>query len=92
MLICIRKLDLVDKTLEELGTSKEYRRIRNSINWILIIWFITIGVTWTIDSLWCLESYNDVRAIVIPIILHYFMHTNTCMDIKFAFILRFVNT
>ena len=90
--ICIRKLDLVNDTLEELGTSKEYHRLRNLIKWILITLFFMTCVSWTFDFLLCIEVFNDiVRAIIIPIVLDYSIQMNTIMDIMFMLLLRFVN-
>ena len=90
--ICIKKLDLVNDTLEELGTSKEYHRLRNLIKWILITLFFMTCVSWTFDFLLCIEVFNDtVRAIIIPIVLDYSIQMNTIMDIMFMLLLRFVN-
>jgi len=82
----------VNDTLEELGTSKEYHRLRNLIKWILITLFFMTCVSWTFDFLLCIEVFNDiVRAIIIPIVLDYSIQMNTIMDIMFMLLLRFVN-
>ncbi|XP_011704609.1 PREDICTED: uncharacterized protein LOC105459938 [Wasmannia auropunctata] len=89
---CIKKLSFVDDTLELLGTPTEYHRMRNSIKWIYIIWFIIICTTWFIDSLFHIEKFNDIRAIFIPIIKDYPIHANTLMDIMYMFLLRYLGT
>lgn len=82
----------MDNTLELLGTPKEYRRMRNSINLIFITWFLMITITWFFDSLWFIEKYNDIRAMFIPIIKNYPLHINILIDIMYMFLLRLVNT
>ncbi|KYN28867.1 hypothetical protein ALC57_01831 [Trachymyrmex cornetzi] len=85
--MCIKKLNFVDNTLELLGTPKEYHRMRNSVKWIFILWFIMVCTTWFTDSLWYIEKYNDVRAMFIPIMKDYFLHINTFIDIMYMFLL-----
>ncbi|XP_026828039.1 uncharacterized protein LOC105276033 isoform X1 [Ooceraea biroi] len=89
--MCIRKLILVDDTLEKLGTPKEYHKIRNSIKQMLIIWFMMICVTLTSDSLLCIEVFKDIKAMLIPLFMDYCLWINTFMDIIFMVLLRFVN-
>jgi len=82
----------VDNTLELLGTPKEYRRMRNSINRIFFTWFLMITITWFIDSLWFIDKFNDIKAMFIPIIKNYSLHINILIDIMYMFLLRLVNT
>lgn len=81
----------MDNTLELLGMPKEYHRMRNSTKWIFILWFLMISMTWFIDSLWFIEKYDDIRAVVIPIIKDYPLHINNFIDIIYMFVLRYVN-
>lgn len=81
----------MDNTLELLGIPKEYCKMRNSVKWIFIIWFLIIGMTWFIDSFWFIENYNDIRAMFIPIMKNYPLHINSFIDIMYMFVLRFVN-
>ncbi|XP_026828040.1 uncharacterized protein LOC105276033 isoform X2 [Ooceraea biroi] len=90
--MCIRKLILVDDTLEKLGTPKEYHKIRNSIKQMLIIWFMMICVTLTSDSLLCIEVFKDIKAMLIPLFMDYCLWINTFMDIIFMVLLRYIGT
>lgn len=90
--MCIRNLSLVDDTLEQLGISKEYCKMRNTIKWILTTWFMMICMTWTIDAYWSFENFQEIRALIIPIVAHYPFHVNTIMDMIFIFLLRFVKS
>jgi len=90
--ICVKKLGLVDDTLEKLGTPKEYRTVQNSIIWALIIYLVVILISFTVDSIWNVEKHNTIKAIVIPLVMGYPFHVNTLGDIMFAFILRFVKS
>ncbi|XP_026828042.1 uncharacterized protein LOC109611519 [Ooceraea biroi] len=90
--ICIRKLVLVDDTLEKLGTPKEYHKIRNSVKQMLIIWFMMICVTLTSDSLFCIEVLKDKKAMLIPVVMNYCLYINTFMDIIFVLLLRYIGT
>ncbi|XP_039308748.1 uncharacterized protein LOC120358467 [Solenopsis invicta] len=89
---CLKKLSFVDNTLELLGTPKEYHKIRNSINWIFITWFVIICMTWFLDSLWLIEKYNDIRAMFIPMIKNYPLYINIFMDLMYVFLLSFIGT
>ncbi|XP_071572206.1 uncharacterized protein [Temnothorax nylanderi] len=90
--MCIKKLGLVDDTLEGLGTPKEYRRIKKSIIWALSIYLIVILTVSTTDSIWNVEKHNTIKAMIIPLVLGYPFHVNTLGDIMFAFILRYIGT
>lgn len=80
----------MDDTLEQLGTPKEYHRMRNSIKLIIIIWFIIICITLISNSLCYIESFNDTKAIIIPIVVNYSYFINFLIDIMIGFLLRFV--
>jgi len=88
--MCIKNLSLVDDTLEQLGTRKEYCKMRNSIKWILIVWFMMICITWALGAYLNFKKFQEIRAILIPFILQYPFHLNTIVDIIFIFLLRFV--
>ncbi|XP_072754491.1 uncharacterized protein [Anoplolepis gracilipes] len=91
-LMCIRNLSFVDDTLEQLGTPKEYCKMRNSIKYMLIVWFIMVCIIWVTDLPWDIEEFQDMRAIIIPIILNYPFYLNTFMDIIFIFLVRYIGT
>ncbi|XP_071632090.1 putative gustatory receptor 28b [Temnothorax longispinosus] len=86
----IRKLDLVDDTLEELGIPKEYRKMRNLTRKALITWFLMICATWTLDSLVCIGILHDTRTIFIPFVTTYTVYVNSITDITFILLLRHI--
>ncbi|KAL6422648.1 hypothetical protein ACFW04_010707 [Cataglyphis niger] len=90
--MCIRNLSSVDDTLEQLGIPKEYYKMQKSLKWILIIWFIMICTTWAIDGYWSIKKFKVIKAVIIPLILHYPFHINTLMDIMFIFLLSCIGT
>ncbi|XP_024870314.1 uncharacterized protein LOC112453667, partial [Temnothorax curvispinosus] len=85
-----RKLDLVDDTLEELGIPKKYYKIRNLTRKALIMWFLMICITWTLDSLVCIGMLHDTRAIFMPFVASYSIHVNSITDITFILLLRYI--
>lgn len=87
----IQKFNHVDNTLEELGISKEYRRMQNFIRLILIKWCLISCMAWIYDSLLFITGFNDIKAILIHYVLNYFIYINTITDIMFVLLLRFVN-
>ncbi|XP_020299133.1 uncharacterized protein LOC109863303, partial [Pseudomyrmex gracilis] len=88
---CIRKLDLVNDTLVELGISKEYDKERTMIKWSLISWFIIVCLTNTFDGLLFLTQNNmKVSDLIIPWILQYSVHINTLHDLTIMYMLRYI--
>ncbi|XP_011881055.1 PREDICTED: uncharacterized protein LOC105569310 [Vollenhovia emeryi] len=86
----LRKLDLMDDTLEELGIPKECHKIRSLTNQTLIIWFLLICTTWISDSLLYIVMHNDTMAIFVPCLLNYPVYVNSLMDINFLLLLRHI--
>ncbi|XP_071572173.1 uncharacterized protein [Temnothorax nylanderi] len=89
---CIRKLDLVNDTLEELGMPKEYHKLRNLMKCALITWFLMACASWTFDSLMCIDILNETRAMMIPIVMDYSLHINNIIDIMFMLLLRHIGS
>ncbi|KAL6258494.1 hypothetical protein P5V15_010451 [Pogonomyrmex californicus] len=89
---CIRKLDLVDDTLEELGMSREYYTLQNLTKWAMIILIFIICMLSIFDSIICVRMYNNIKAILIPFITTYCVHINTLLDIMFMLLLRHIGT
>lgn len=79
----------MNDTLEKLGTPKEYHRLRNLVKWTLIMLFCMTCISWTFDCLLCIEAHNDIKAIIIPIIMDYSLQINNIMDMMFMLLLRF---
>lgn len=80
----------MDDTLEELGTPKEYYRMRNSIKWIIIMWFIVICIHEYVNSMCIMEMIHDIKAYGISIVLSYSYYINVLISIMIMFLLRFV--
>ncbi|XP_071632574.1 uncharacterized protein [Temnothorax longispinosus] len=89
---CIRKLDLVNDTLGELGMPKEYHKLRNLMKCALVIWFLMACASWTFDSLMCIDAFNETRAIIIPIVMDYSLHINNIIHIMFMLLLRHIGS
>ncbi|XP_028050223.1 uncharacterized protein LOC114255497 [Monomorium pharaonis] len=87
---CMKKLSLVDDTLEKLGTAKEYHRMQNLTRQILIMWFLITCISSIFDSFLCMTVHDDIKAILIPYILNYSVYANTLTDIKFVLLLRYI--
>lgn len=85
--ICVKRIALVDDTLEELGTPKEYRRIRNSVIWLVIMWLGLVFLATSGDALWCMEIYDDQKAIIVPLVMDYPVHVNSLTDMIFMFLM-----
>ncbi|KAL0115669.1 hypothetical protein PUN28_010888 [Cardiocondyla obscurior] len=96
--ICIKKIDLVNKTFKKLGLCNEYHRLRMSIKRALLILLLVTFASWTLDSILCIEMYNDISAIIIPFIMDYSLYVNMIMDIIFMLLVsnfyskHFLNT
>ncbi|KAH0946955.1 Gr14 [Eciton burchellii] len=87
---CIKKLNLVDDTLQTLETSKKYYKMQNSVKWILIMWFIMLCITTILDSSWVLMKHEDRRMLFIPALENYLLYINSLADIMFVLLLRYI--
>ncbi|KAL0120466.1 hypothetical protein PUN28_008292 [Cardiocondyla obscurior] len=88
---CLKKLDLVNETLEKLGTSRKYRKIQNLIILMLLVYLLTALIIFTNDSIWNVEKHSTIKAMIIPLIIQYPFHVNALGDILFAFVLSWDN-
>lgn len=89
--MCIKKLNFVSDTLEEIGISKDFSRIQKEIKWSLIFWFMLTCIANTVDLLtgYYLNIYN-LQNIIAHMSMVYPIHVNTILDLVIVFILRFV--
>ncbi|KYN02672.1 hypothetical protein ALC62_06471 [Cyphomyrmex costatus] len=78
--LCLRKLSIVDDTLEALGMPKEYQRLHNWIIRIIIAWIIFIFSDNAICSFFLSYYYYyglfDIVCIYIPFAINYLQHVN----------------
>lgn len=88
--MCLHKLSLVDDTLEVLGTSKEYRRLRK---WIIIMifgWIVSSLLMNAFDSFWLNYAYFSIIRICIPFVGNHLLHVNTLSALTWGTILRYI--
>ncbi|KYN34127.1 hypothetical protein ALC56_11627 [Trachymyrmex septentrionalis] len=90
--MCIKKLSLVDDTLEKLGIPKKYHTIKKLIKLILIIYFTMILILFAVDFIWNIERHNNIKAVIIALIVAYPFHINTIADIIIACFLRHLHS
>lgn len=81
---CMRKLTIVDDTLEKLGIITDYKKLRTRIEWIILIWSVLSILQNFSDSIWWNELYNIGRAIYIPFMLNYCYHVALLDDLTFT--------
>ncbi|XP_011873868.1 PREDICTED: putative gustatory receptor 28b, partial [Vollenhovia emeryi] len=71
---------------------KDYHRLKNLIKWALIVFIVMTSAAYIVDSLLCIEAYNEIKAIIIPIIMDYSSCINTIVDIIFTVLLRHIGS
>lgn len=88
----MKKLAIVDVTLERLGTKTNYQQLYMKIVWLALGWFVTSIL---IDYIYILfiqyqHNYDITKIICISIILNYCAHINLIDDLTVASILGLV--
>ncbi|XP_077280088.1 uncharacterized protein LOC143907286 [Temnothorax americanus] len=87
--ICLKKLAIVDDSLEELGTPKMYQKMHMWSKIVIIGWLMLSLFTNYYDSLWWLKESGNVY---ISYALNHSVHINTLVDLLFISILWYVGT
>ncbi|XP_072754251.1 uncharacterized protein [Anoplolepis gracilipes] len=90
--MCLRKLSIVDDTLELLGTPKEYRRLYNWIIGIITGWIALVFLTNASDSLWLNYEYFSLTRICVPFVANHLIHINTLNVLTWVIILRYTGS
>jgi len=88
---CLKKLAIVDNTLEELEITMDYQKLSKQIIWIVLGWFAIVLLLSYSDYLrWQNMADNPLKSIYITFILNYCSHINIINDLIFASILGLV--
>lgn len=90
---CLEKLNIVSNTLEKLGTSKNYARLRIQIIWLIIGWIFVTFLANVNDYLWYYKHMPKsyvIMTICAPCIVNHPLHLNTLYDFMYMMLLRFV--
>ncbi|EZA58583.1 hypothetical protein X777_14745 [Ooceraea biroi] len=90
---CLKKLAMLDDTLEMLGITTDYEFLRRRIIWIISGWWITCIVTIYGDYFWFKDQYNiDNSATVVYIIfmLHYGFDVTFIGDLTITSLLGYI--
>ncbi|KYQ50564.1 hypothetical protein ALC60_10349 [Trachymyrmex zeteki] len=79
--MCLHELSIVDDTLEALGSSKEYQRLRNWIIRMMIGWIVYGFFLLLIDYLLYVYTFrrniNNIFTICLPFVMNYSVFVNT---------------
>ncbi|XP_072767256.1 uncharacterized protein [Anoplolepis gracilipes] len=90
---CLKRIAIVDDTLEQLGTTTNYQKLRKRTVWLILGWLMISIIMNIIETLWLKDQYNNLSAIIIiyvPCILNYCAHTNFVDDMIFITILGYL--
>ncbi|XP_011868451.1 PREDICTED: uncharacterized protein LOC105562319 [Vollenhovia emeryi] len=92
---CLDKIDIVNNTLEKLGTPKNYVKLRIQIIWLITGWTISMFVIDLNDYLWYgkkLSKFFSIMTICIPPIGNHTFYINTLYDFMYMTLLRYVGS
>lgn len=88
---CLNRLNIVNETLEKLGTPKNYMKLRKRIIWLIIEWIISTIFINIIDILWFFIRVPKIIAIFLALIINYSYHINVIYDFKYMILFGFVH-
>ncbi|KYM95500.1 hypothetical protein ALC62_13930 [Cyphomyrmex costatus] len=89
---CLNKLNIVSNTIEKLGISKNYAKLRIQTTWLITGWIILVILTDINDYVWYCEHIpksHATMAICAPIGNHP-IHINTLYDFMYIMLLRYI--
>ncbi|XP_070156714.1 uncharacterized protein [Polyergus mexicanus] len=90
--IFMKRLTAVDDTLEELGTSKIYKKIHKWSKRTVIVWIIFSVAANFYDTLWWINREEMSAWIyILPYIGNYCLHANGFVDLIFITFLWYIN-
>jgi len=88
---CLNKLNIVNNTLEKLGISKNYTKLRIQIIWLITGWIVSMFIVNINDYIWYSKhiprSYA-IMAICAPSIANHPIHINTLYNFMCMMLLR----
>lgn len=90
---CLNRLNIVNETLEKLGTPKNYMKLRKRIIWLIIEWVILTIFLDIIDIQWFSIRIprSQTVAICLALIINYAYHINVIYDFKYMILFGFVH-
>ncbi|XP_011868554.1 PREDICTED: uncharacterized protein LOC105562370 [Vollenhovia emeryi] len=75
--MCLHKLSIVDNTLEVLGTSKEYQRLRKWIIQLIHGWLSLALFMNSVDIFWLNYQDFSITRVCVPFLGNHLLHVNT---------------
>lgn len=84
---CLKKLVIVDETLEKLGTITNYEKLNRKTIWIILGWSVTISLLNYCDYIRWHFMYDNLTSIYLTLILNYCPNINIIEDLIFTRIL-----
>ncbi|XP_067207716.1 uncharacterized protein [Linepithema humile] len=89
---CLKKLDIVDNTLEQLNIMTDYQKLYMRTIWLVVGWLMVIILTTCGEAYWLRNQYNHnvIIAIYVPFVLNYCTHINHLDDLILASILGYI--
>ncbi|XP_011707022.1 PREDICTED: uncharacterized protein LOC105462193, partial [Wasmannia auropunctata] len=91
--ICMKKLAVVDDTLEELGTPKIYQEMHTWSKRVVIGWFVFSLATNFCDTKWWLHrKETNSWGFIIPHLYNHTCHVNTFVDLAFVISMWYIGS
>lgn len=90
---CIKRLDIVDNTLEQFGITTNYQKLHKKTVLLILGWFM-LSIVINYDETLCLRleyNLNTVIVISVPCVLNYCAHINFIDDLIIINIFGFVH-
>lgn len=89
---CLKKLTIVDDTLEKLGTTIDYHKLYMRTIWLFLSWIMIMLLITYIEALWLQNQFNfDITiTIYIASMINYCSHLNFINNLIFISILGLV--
>ncbi|KAL0108311.1 hypothetical protein PUN28_015092 [Cardiocondyla obscurior] len=90
---CLVKLHVLNNTLEKLGISNNYAKLRIQTTGLVIGWIVLRLVTDSTDGLWYLKHFHTfTKAIILPFIINHAGHINMLYDFVYMLLLSYVKS
>ncbi|XP_067207717.1 uncharacterized protein [Linepithema humile] len=89
---CLKKLDIVDNTLKQLGITTDYEKLYARIIWLIFGWLIIIIISIYCEADWLRYEYGHdiITAIYVPFLLMYCLNINVIEDILIVTLLGYI--
>ncbi|XP_032682014.1 uncharacterized protein LOC116849201 isoform X2 [Odontomachus brunneus] len=87
---CLRKLAIIDDTLEKLGTATDYQKVYMTVLSVIFGWIaFAISVTY-VKSFWLRDRCDALKAMYVSFLLEYVSYINLIGDLIIASTLRYI--